>query len=377
MPTQPLLDNQPLTHPPPRPGRLDSKRDVTLAEGRWRSSTQTVLVGMLALAVGVAAGAAAMIQIRTTDGPTDEVGASTFPVVLEPYGDERRVEAQISVNDAPTLHLAAAGVLTSTACSPGATLKSGRVLGAVDGKPVLLLSTSVPFWRDLGSGVSGADVRALQEELTRLGHAVDATGTWTASTTTVLRALRRSLDLPETPTGLRLTDLAWLPNATGPVRSCDTGLGERVEPGSPFLTFAPSIVSLRVQLMPEDLIDGPRVFTVDEVALGIDASGVVAVADRASELAQTPTVAAALQAAEGGTPIAVPGQLTLAEPVEAATLPASAVVSSGAQFCVFDPEGEALPVVVLASALGRSIVSFTADQPGAVAVTPPEASSCA
>ncbi|MFJ6076291.1 peptidoglycan-binding protein [Streptomyces sp. NPDC093065] len=52
----------------------------------------------------------------------------------------------------------------------GAKLTEGSVLMQVSGRPVFVLRGTVPMYRTLGPGVSGDDVRQLQNALRRLGH---------------------------------------------------------------------------------------------------------------------------------------------------------------------------------------------------------------
>jgi hypothetical protein len=55
--------------------------------------------------------------------------------------------------------------------SAGHVIRQGRVLYRVDnGSPVVLLYGSVPAWRALGGGVTGADVAQLNHDLVRLGY---------------------------------------------------------------------------------------------------------------------------------------------------------------------------------------------------------------
>lgn len=53
--------------------------------------------------------------------------------------------------------------------SRGEKLASGDVLATVAGRPVLVLAGAVPAYRDLGPGMSGPDVRQLEQSLRSLG----------------------------------------------------------------------------------------------------------------------------------------------------------------------------------------------------------------
>ncbi|WP_189820545.1 peptidoglycan-binding protein, partial [Streptomyces olivaceoviridis] len=65
---------------------------------------------------------------------------------------------------------APAAQLVTRAPKQGATLHEGSVLMQISGRPVFVLSGSVPMYRTLTPGISGDDVRQLQMALRRLGH---------------------------------------------------------------------------------------------------------------------------------------------------------------------------------------------------------------
>lgn len=66
------------------------------------------------------------------------------------------------------------GTLTSLP-SPGQVIRQGQALYRIDnGSPVVLLYGGVPDWRDLGEGVTGADVSQLNHDLVALGDASGA-----------------------------------------------------------------------------------------------------------------------------------------------------------------------------------------------------------
>ncbi len=60
-------------------------------------------------------------------------------------------------------------IVTSIA-DPSLPIGEGDVLATLSGRPVLILAGAVPNHRDLGPGMSGADVAQLEAALSRLGH---------------------------------------------------------------------------------------------------------------------------------------------------------------------------------------------------------------
>ena len=132
--------------------------------------------------------------------PRDGGSAASGPVLAPVREFTRAVETPVllqPLEQAPrVVLLPRGGRITSVDVSSGEPLRSGSVLAAADGVPLVLLSTSVPFYRILSSGASGTDVRALQEEIGRLGFdpgRVD--GRFGSATIAALNELRESLGL--------------------------------------------------------------------------------------------------------------------------------------------------------------------------------------
>ncbi|WP_405817937.1 peptidoglycan-binding protein [Streptomyces sp. NBC_01390] len=144
------------------------------------------LVGVVVL-VG-AGGWVAGTQVRS---PADAAAAHNAPkagpvtVAVQRQSLTATVVASGSVEFASPRPLALAGSVGTGASSvagaegaeqritkapvAGKEVKEGDVLMAVNGRPVLALSGSVPMYRALGPGASGDDVRQLQKALRRLG----------------------------------------------------------------------------------------------------------------------------------------------------------------------------------------------------------------
>ncbi|ONI87145.1 hypothetical protein ALI22I_22035 [Saccharothrix sp. ALI-22-I] len=114
---------------------------------------------------------------------------------------------------------------------PGAVIGRGQAVYEVDGRPVPLLFGATPAYRSLSSGVTGRDVRQLEENLQVLGYGgftVDES--YTSGTAAAVRAWQKALGVPETgavqPTDIvvtggdvRVAELKVQPGgrATGPV----------------------------------------------------------------------------------------------------------------------------------------------------------------
>ncbi|MFE1909567.1 peptidoglycan-binding protein, partial [Streptomyces gardneri] len=84
-----------------------------------------------------------------------------------------------------------APVVTRLPLRQGEAVSHGAVLVEVSGRPVIALQGTLPSYRDLAPGATGADVQQLQHALGLLGHATDGDpkGTFGAATQSALSAL--------------------------------------------------------------------------------------------------------------------------------------------------------------------------------------------
>lgn len=159
-----------------------------------------------ALATVVLAAAAGWVAGRQIRSPA-EIAARTAPpppsLITVPV-DKQRLTSDVTARGTvrfgspmsvalpvSALKAAKAGAssVVTAAPAPGATIGEGAAAMAISGRPVLVLQGAVPMHRDLAIGISGDDVRQLEEGLVRLGFnpgAVD--GAYDASTATAVAA---------------------------------------------------------------------------------------------------------------------------------------------------------------------------------------------
>lgn len=78
-------------------------------------------------------------------------------------------------------------VVTGHPVDKGATVDDGDVLTEVNGRPVFVIGSSFPFYRDVGFGDRGPDVEAIQNTLDHLGYAVDVDGQFGSQTESAVR----------------------------------------------------------------------------------------------------------------------------------------------------------------------------------------------
>lgn len=136
----------------------------------------------IVVAVVVLSGVVGGVVARTIKSP-DELAARTAPpapsLITAPV-ERRALSANVVVRGTGR-HASRAGVTlnastlkpamtTFTSLPPaGSTLSDGGAALVVSGRPVFALTGALPMYRDLMPGVSGTDVRQLQEALARLG----------------------------------------------------------------------------------------------------------------------------------------------------------------------------------------------------------------
>lgn len=210
------------------------------------------------------------------------------------YGSPRHLSVT------PSALKSSAGVVTSAA-KVGSTVDEGDVLLTISGRPVFLLQGSQPSFRDLGPGMSGADVRQLEQALQRVGldpGPVDGRydlGTEGAiatlygrhgfqpvvATEAQLAAARpREADLVQgwrAGSGVQLPadEVVFLPDAPVRITELLAKAGSRAE--GPLVTVTDSDVVIEgvIPIEQADLVEEGADVVFDEAALGIEGSATV------------------------------------------------------------------------------------------------------
>ncbi len=101
-------------------------------------------------------------------------GPVTVGVQRSPLTSTVVTRGDVGFDDATTITLAPGGggqsVVTGKVPKVGATVREGLVILEVSGRPVIALTGSRPNYRTLQPGSEGADVKQLQQALSRLGY---------------------------------------------------------------------------------------------------------------------------------------------------------------------------------------------------------------
>lgn len=333
------------------------------------------LVGWLAVLVAAAASAGAAIAGATLASPPNDLreaaNTSAIAVGHDHFDDVRDV--QLSVTGAAPAHLFAPGPgkVTAFACAQGATVSSGGTPLSLDGSPKLALATATPLWRDLTPETRGEDVRALQDELNRLGFQLTSDGVMGHETLEAARAAFARIGVTHpSGDGVSVASLMWIPAATVAVSSCDTSIGAEVEQGTALATFTSMFPKVTVIDLPTDLLPGERLVKAGDALFPTDPNGDVHVPDVAAL-----GVLVASDSPDSKAPI--PAQIALADPIAVSVVPPSAVYSvQGTDGCV-SSNGAPYRVHILGSQLGETLVEFiNAHTPARVDTPPKQHTSC-
>lgn len=144
-----------------------------------------------------------------------------------------------------------AAVVVALSQRVGATVSSGSLLGVVSNRPVFLLQTPIPFFRDLSLDDTGADVSALQGALNAGGFRTPVTGRMTSSTLNAVKAMYKKAGFA-LPDGTRATSVdareLVTTSSSDPVVVSEASVGDTLSAQLPLMTLrlSPDVVTARV-----------------------------------------------------------------------------------------------------------------------------------
>jgi hypothetical protein len=222
----------------------EQNRDDAQRRGPKRHRRRAVLAGGTAVVLAAAGGGAAWAAgaFRTSSHPSSGVTDNAYPaalatVTLGSLSSQQQVSATLGYAGSYSVLNQAAGLYTQLPAA-GQILLRGQVLYRVSGAPVALLYGSIPAYRSLSEGMTGADVRQLNANLVALGYAtsseLDSTSDYfSAETAYALELYQDHLGITETGS-LTLGQAVFLP---GPARvtTISAQLGGQAGPGTPVL----------------------------------------------------------------------------------------------------------------------------------------------
>jgi peptidoglycan hydrolase-like protein with peptidoglycan-binding domain len=308
--------------------------------------------------------------VFSVDGSQDKVDSFTYAKVVR-GSVENSIHLRVGAewNAVPGASNQAVGVVTGVGAGPGDIVSAGTVLYSVNLRPVAVARGEVPAFRDLSIGTVGADVEQLQRFLSEsklYDGSVD--GRFGAATEGAVMHWQRRANLPEDGV-VRVADIIFLPR-----------LPARIVLKPEYISRGNSLIGGEAAVT--TLTDSPDFVASISAAMAADLSRGTLVSIRASQTIrwkartgeQTAnddgTLSLHLESAESG-PICetscnqVPAGKQTSFQADAITLPhtrglvvpVTAISTTAAgQSVVVDDSGRVIPIKVIVSAKGQSIV---------------------
>lgn len=185
------------------------------------------------VAVAAAGGGTAAVGFGGTGGGaagTSGLPPTTAQVTRSTLTDSETVDGTLGYGTETAMSGRLPGTVTWLPAE-GATVKRGQRLYTVDDEPVVLMRGRLPMYRDLHTGLEGADVKLFEENLAALGYdGFTVDDSFSSATAAAVEEWQEDLGLPETgrvragqvvyaPGDVRVADLkAQVGDATGPGR---------------------------------------------------------------------------------------------------------------------------------------------------------------
>ncbi|HEX2312869.1 MAG TPA: peptidoglycan-binding protein [Thermomonospora sp.] len=204
---------------------------------------------VLAVAAGVGAVAATVAGLGGGSGGTEEASdlpPNTAKVTRQTLTDTHTADGSLGHGPSTTASARLPGTLTWMP-ETGDRITRGEALYEVNGGPVALMYGSMPAYRELRSGVEGADVKQLEKNLRELGYTgFTVDDEYTADTAEAVMEWQEDEGLDETG----VVELGRVVFAPGAVRvdALEAGEGDALSPGRKVLTYTGTAKAVTVEL---------------------------------------------------------------------------------------------------------------------------------
>jgi hypothetical protein len=276
---------------------------------RLVAATGLVVVVAGGLAVTWAAGA---FSPGTSSGNGGLSAPETQPVTLRTLSSQTPVSATLGYAGSYTV-TGYGGTLTMLP-SPGRVIRQGQAIYDVDsGSPVVLLYGTIPAWRTLGSGVSGADVSQLNHDLVALGDA--SASQFSSATQAGVQKLQAALGISSPSGSLSQGTFAFEPTAL----RITTVTGSLGGPASgPVLTATSTQHVVTIAL---DASEQSEVKVGDAVTITLPNGSITAgMVSSVGTVASVPSGSSGGGSSGSGSTATIPVTVTLKDPSAAGTL---------------------------------------------------------
>lgn len=345
---------------PPLPEDRNDDEAGGAAAPPARRRRRGLVIG-LCCAVALAGGVTAW-QLSAAETARQAAAARPAPahqteaVTLAPLVTERQLTGTLRFDQPRTLASGLGGVVTGLPAA-GSVIGEGGELFAIANRPVLLVTGSLPAWRDFAPGMSrGPDIEQLEGFLLRAGiFDGDVDELFTDRTAAGIRALQRDQGQPQTGV-LELGSVVFQP-AEVLIASHSVAVGASVAPGAGIATVSAQQRVVQLDLRVEDLglaqVGAAATVTLPD---GSSVGGSVRSVDSPAA-----PVAAAEPPGEGAPkPPTVPVIVQLADQGPAAAFPQSTVTVS-----IVGAESEPLLSVPVAALVALDDQRFAVEVPDA------------
>ena len=351
----------------------------------WRRLTSWLAAAVVFLGIGASVGWAAREALAPVEDPVATTPFTFVEVAEGTVGASILLNTVAQWTPTPAGTNRAVGAVTEIAIAPGDEVGQGATLYRVNERPVVAAVGEIPAYAPIGEGSKGRDVEQLQQLLADLGfYRGPIQGSAGPVTTNAIRSWQQSIDLPETGV-VELGDVFFLPELPARV-SLDEAViarGAMLAGGEPAIRTLPQVPAFTLPVTEAQASLMPQGTRVEITAPGGAIWQAIA-ADRIRD-AQTGNVVVRLEAPDGGaicrdncTEVPVTAQAQLASRIitveEASGLvaPTAALVTGAdGSSAVVDADGARIPVTVVVSARGMSVVEGVAA--GTRVRVPPEA----
>ena len=279
------------------------------------------------------------------------------PVETQEGTETRQITLTPTFSAERTLTSNSSGMVTADWSASG--LESGKAAFAVDGRPVMALATSQPLWRDLHYYDTGEDVRALNDELVRLGYPADAnSATYSWNTGNAWGKLLASAGAAGAADGsLSIADVLWIPEGAVSVSGWSASLGAQVMAGSQLATV-PGVLQ-KLTIGGASVGNADRTVTLYGLSATLPA-GQTEITDRAFLDALSASQSWKSQSADSLL-AGVSGSISTGDSTHVLRVPAAAVYGmdeTGTNGCII-ADGKTVHVSIAGAQMGVSLVTAT------------------
>jgi len=336
-----------------------------------QSNRRKMVVGAIGLAL--VAGIGGVWAGRTLLAPPPDIlAAPSFTMVAAregTVGQTWRLNAEASWDSLADFPNYNSGVITSISATNGEIAEPGQVLYTVNLRPVVIAEGEIPAFRDLSTNASGTDVAQLQQLLTSTGYftgSVNGVFDWRLRNS--VQAWQRSLGVADTGTISR-SDIVFVPDLPTSIALAEgIVIGKEVSGQFPAVSVLGDSPEFTINVTDSQAAAMP-VGTVVDLAT---AEGIwPAVVSQFSPMTPERPLHVVLSSPDGGpvcgnecdqipvgTPTVIPATIHIVPETSGIVVPTAATVSNAAgQSGVYLEDGEFVPVTIIASALGSSVVT--------------------